>query len=132
MVKKEKKDYNETMRILIVEDDRKVARFLQRGLEEEHYAVDVCRNGNDALYHAQINEYDVIILDIMLPGRDGITVCRDLRGKGIITPILMLTARDSVEDKVSGLTDQLLGFVSVLNGKDMKDSCEIAEEKALE
>ena len=105
MVKKEKKDYNETMRILIVEDDRKVARFLQRGLEEEHYAVDVCRNGNDALYHAQINEYDVIILDIMLPGRDGITVCRDLRGKGIITPILMLTARDSVEDKVSGLTE---------------------------
>lgn len=105
MVQKEKKVYNGPMRILVVEDDKKVARFLQKGLEEEHYAVDVCRDGNDALYHAQINEYDVIILDIMLPGRDGITVCRELRGKGTITPILMLTARDSVEDKVSGLSE---------------------------
>jgi DNA-binding response OmpR family regulator len=105
LVQKDKKDYNMPMRILVVEDDKKVARFLQKGLEEEHYAVDVCRDGNDALYHGQVNEYDVIILDIMLPGRDGITVCRELRRKGVITPVLMLTARDSVEDKVSGLSE---------------------------
>jgi DNA-binding response OmpR family regulator len=93
------------MRILIVEDDKKVAGFLQKGLEEEHYAVDVCRNGHDALYFAMTNEYDVIILDLMLPGKDGITVCRELRKKDVLTPIIMLTARDSVEDKVDGLSE---------------------------
>lgn len=93
------------MRILIVEDDKKVGRFLQKGLEEEHYAVDVCRNGNDALYYAMVNEYDVIVLDLMLPGKDGLTICRELRKKAVITPIIMLTARDTVEDKVSGLSE---------------------------
>jgi DNA-binding response OmpR family regulator len=93
------------MRLLIVEDDKKVGRFLQRGLEEEHYAVELVRNGNDALYYASANEYDVIILDIMLPGKDGLAVCRELRKKLIITPIIMLTALDSIEDKVSGLSE---------------------------
>ena len=93
------------MRLLIVEDDKKVGRFLQKGLEEEQYAVDVCRNGNDALYYASVNEYDVIILDIMLPGKDGVTVCRELRGKSVLTPIIMLTALDSIEDKISGLSE---------------------------
>lgn len=93
------------MRLLIVEDDKKVGRFLQRGLEEEHYAVDLVRNGNDAVYQASTNEYDVIILDIMLPGKDGLAVCRELRKKKVITPIIMLTALDSIEDKVSGLSE---------------------------
>lgn len=78
---------------------------MQKGLEEEQYAVDVCRNGNDALYYASVNEYDVIILDIMLPGKDGVTVCRELRGKSVLTPIIMLTALDSIEDKISGLSE---------------------------
>lgn len=78
---------------------------MQKGLEEEHYAVDLCRSGNDALYYATVNEYDVIILDIMLPGKDGVTVCRELREKSVLTPIIMLTALDSVEDKISGLSE---------------------------
>jgi len=93
------------MRILIVEDDRKVGAFLQKGLREEQYAVDVCRDGEEALEWASINSYDVIVLDIMLPKKDGFAVCRELRQKGMLTPILMLTAKDSVEDKVSGLTE---------------------------
>jgi len=93
------------MRILIVEDDRKVGAFLQKGLREEQYAVDVCRDGEEALEWASINSYDVIVLDIMLPKKDGFAVCRELRQKGVLTPILMLTAKDSVEDKVSGLTE---------------------------
>jgi len=93
------------MRILIVEDDRKVGAFLQKGLREEQYAVDVCRDGEEAVEWASINSYDVIVLDIMLPKKDGFAVCRELRQKGMLTPILMLTAKDSVEDKVSGLTE---------------------------
>lgn len=93
------------MRILIVEDDKKVGAFLQKGLREEHYAVDVCRNGADALYIAQVNTYDVIILDVMLPGKDGFTVCREMRQNSIPTPIIMLTAKDSIEDKVIGLSE---------------------------
>jgi DNA-binding response OmpR family regulator len=93
------------MRILIVEDDRKVGAFLQKGLKEEQYAVDVCRDGEEAVDWASINSYDVIVLDIMLPKKDGFAVCRELRQKGMLTPILMLTAKDSVEDKVSGLTE---------------------------
>lgn len=98
-------NYNKLMRILIVEDDKKVGGFLKRGLQEEQYAVDVCRNGTDALYMAQLNPYDVIILDIMLPGMDGFTVCREMRQKAILTPILMLTAKDEIEDKVTGLSE---------------------------
>lgn len=97
--------YNEHMRILIVEDDKKVGAFLEKGLKEENYAVDLCRNGDDALYEAQINTYDVIILDIMLPGQDGFSVCRKLREKSILTPIIMLTAKDNLEDKIIGLTE---------------------------
>jgi heavy metal response regulator len=92
------------MRLLIVEDDKKVGAFLERGLKEENYAVDVCRNGADALYLAQIYPYDVIILDIMLPGKDGFSVCRELRDSGVLTPIIMLTAKDTLDDKVQGLT----------------------------
>lgn len=98
-------NYNNPMRILVVEDDRKVGGFLKQGLQEEQYAVDVCRNGSDALHMAEINPYDVIILDIMLPGMDGITVCREMRQKAILTPILMLTAKDEIEDKVTGLSE---------------------------
>ena len=83
------------MRILIVEDDRKVGAFLQKGLREEQYAVDVCRDGEEALEWASISSYDVIVLDIMLPKKDGFAVCRELRQKGMLTPILMLTAKDS-------------------------------------
>jgi len=93
------------MRLLIVEDDKKVGRFLQRGLEEEHYAVDLVRSGSDGLYYATANEYDVIILDIMLPGMDGLAVCRELRQKLVLTPIIMLTALNSIEDKVIGLSE---------------------------
>lgn len=93
------------MRILVIEDDKKVAAFLQKGLREEQYAVDVCRNGEDAVYEAQVNPYDVIILDIMLPGKDGFTICRELRENNVLTPILMLTAKDSLEDKILGLSE---------------------------
>ncbi len=92
------------MRLLIVEDDKKVCAFLERGLREENYAVDVCRNGADALYLAQLNPYDVVILDIMLPGKDGFSVCRDMRENNILVPIIMLTAKDDLDDKITGLT----------------------------
>ena len=98
-------DYNKPMRILIVEDDKKVGGFLKKGLQEEQYAVDVCRNGTDALHLAHVNPYDVIVLDIMLPGMDGFSVCREMRQKAILTPILMLTAKDEISDKVKGLSE---------------------------
>ena len=85
------------MRILVVEDDRKVGSFLERGLREEQYAVDLCRDGENAVYQAEINDYDVIILDIMLPGKDGFEVCRELRKKSILTPILMHLFRQYLE-----------------------------------
>ncbi len=91
------------MRILIVEDERQIAAFLERGLKEEGYAIDVVYNGNDALDWAAAVEYDGIVLDVMLPGRDGFSVCRELRARGSKTPVLMLTARDTVDDRVAGL-----------------------------
>ena len=91
------------MRILIVEDERQIAAFLERGLKEEGYAIDVVYNGNDAVDWATAVEYDGIVLDVMLPGRDGFSVCRELRSRGSKTPILMLTARDTVDDRVTGL-----------------------------
>jgi two-component system copper resistance phosphate regulon response regulator CusR len=91
------------MRLLVVEDERKVASFIRKGLEEEAHTVDVATNGPDGEYLARINRYDLMILDLMLPGKDGLEVCRSLRASGINTPILMLTARDSVSDKVQGL-----------------------------
>jgi len=93
------------MRILIVEDDRKVANFLKQGLKEELYAADVCHDGDEALYFAEVNQYDLIILDVMLPKKNGFEVCRELRGRSIHTPILMLTARGHIEDKVRGLQE---------------------------
>jgi len=91
------------MRILLVEDDRKAARLLARGLQEEGFVVDVAITGEEGEEKATVNEYDVIVLDWLLPGKDGVAVCRALRAHEISTPILMLTARDSVADRVSGL-----------------------------
>ena len=91
------------MRLLIVEDDAKVAAALKKGLKEEGYAVDVCPDGEEAVAAARVSEYDLVLLDLRLPGKDGWTVCRELRTHKILTPILMLTAFDSVDDKVKGL-----------------------------
>ena len=91
------------MRILVVEDERRIAAFIKRGLEEEHYAVDVAYDGEEALDWAAVVGYDLILLDILLPKKDGIQVCRELRDRGSKVPILMLTARDAVEDRVRGL-----------------------------
>lgn len=93
------------MRILIVEDDKKVAGFLKKGLKEEQYAVDVCYDGEEALFQSQVNQYDIIILDVMLPKKNGFAVCKQIREEGNLTPILMLTARDQLEDKVKGLQE---------------------------
>src|SRR5918996_915383 len=91
------------MRILVVEDDVKMAGLLHRGMVEEGHAADVARHGDDALWMARAVEYDAIVLDLLLPGIDGFEVCRRLREGGVWTPVLMLTARDSVEDRVAGL-----------------------------
>ncbi len=91
------------MRILVVEDEKKIASFIERGLTEQHYSVDVSYDGDDGLYLAEINSYDLLILDIMLPGKDGFAICQALRKKNNDVPILMLTARDDVRDKIYGL-----------------------------
>ena len=89
--------------MLIVEDQPKLAELLARGLREEGHAADVADRGEDALWMALAAPYDVIVLDIMLPGIDGIETCRELRRSGVWTPVLMLTARDAVGDRVTGL-----------------------------
>jgi two-component system OmpR family response regulator len=91
------------MRVLVVEDEKKLGELLGRGLREEGYATDVADRGEDALWMARAVPYDAIVLDVMLPRVDGFEVCVQLRGAGIWTPVLMLTARDAVEDRVSGL-----------------------------
>ena len=91
------------MKILIIEDDLKIINFLKKGLEEECYIVDSSTNGDEGLYLASVNEYDLILLDIMLPIKDGMEVCKTLRASNIQTPIIMLTAKDSIEDKIKGL-----------------------------
>ena len=91
------------MRILIVEDDKKVASFLERGLREEGYAVDVAHDGTDGLMKAHVYDYDLLLLDVMLPGRTGYEIVRELRSAGKTVPILMLTALDAKEDVVRGL-----------------------------
>lgn len=99
------------MRILIVEDDADLAQFIRKGLKEEHYVVDVAADGEAGLALALDNPYDLMILDIMLPKLDGLTLCRRVRDKGISTPVLLLTARNNVETKVSGFdtgADQFL------------------------
>ena len=88
----------QTVRVLVVEDALKVAGLLKRGLEEEHFAVDVVASGEDALWMATENDYDAIVLDVRLDGIDGFEVCRRLRGAGRWAPVLMLTARDAVDD----------------------------------
>jgi two-component system OmpR family response regulator len=89
--------------VLIAEDDLKMAALIRRGLVEEGYAADVAGTGEDALLRAGATEYDAILLDVMLPGTDGFEVCRTLRSEGVWSPVLMLTARDAVGDRISGL-----------------------------
>jgi len=91
------------MFILVVEDETKLASLIRKGLEDEGFTVDVVYDGNTAYEQALYADYDVIILDLMLPGMDGLTVCRRLRDEGNKTPILILTAKDEVSDKVTGL-----------------------------
>lgn len=91
------------MRILLVEDDPTLAQFVAKGLREHSYAVDVAGDGDAAVYQAAINPYDAIVLDVMLPRRDGFSVCREIRRRGMTMPVLMLTARDAVSDRVAGL-----------------------------
>ena len=91
------------MRILVVEDEHKIANSIKRGLEQENFAVDVAYDGSDGYDMATGEEYDIIILDLMLPGMDGMTICKNLRVEGNHTPILILTAKGRLEDKVEGL-----------------------------
>jgi DNA-binding response OmpR family regulator len=91
------------MKILLVEDERKLADFIQKALTEERYTVDVVHDGEAALAEADISDYDLFILDIMLPGKDGLTVCEELRERKIGSPILLLTAKSKLYDKVRGL-----------------------------
>ena len=91
------------MRILIVEDEVKLAALLRRGLTEEAHAADVAATGEDALWMARSTDYDAIVLDLMLPGVNGLEVCRRLRADGVWSPVLMLTARDALEDRIGGL-----------------------------
>jgi two-component system OmpR family response regulator len=91
------------MRILLVEDEPKMAAVIARGLRHEGYAVDTASDGDDALFQARVNDYDAIVLDVMLPGADGFEVCRTLRRERRWAPVLMLTARDHVEDRIDGL-----------------------------
>jgi len=94
---------DERVRVLIVEDDLRMASLVKRGLTGEGLAADVAHSGDDALWMAQAHPYDAIVLDVMLPGLDGFETCRRLRAEGIWAPVLMLTARDAVEDRVAGL-----------------------------
>src|SRR5262245_48344908 len=91
------------MRILLVEDEPAAARILAKGLRRQNYAVDLAADGETAEYQASVNDYDLIILDVMLPRKDGMEVCRDLRATGSAVPVLMLTARDAVQDRIAGL-----------------------------
>lgn len=109
------------MRILLVEDDANLAQFISKGLKEENYAVDVASDGEEGLALALTNPYDLLILDIMLPKLDGLALCHRVRAKGLTTPVLLLTARNTVETKVSGFdtgADQFLpkpfAFVELL------------------
>ncbi|MBG0778946.1 MAG: response regulator transcription factor [Desulfotignum balticum] len=91
------------MRILLIEDDQRLAKFMEKGLTEEQYSVDMVHDGMDGVLWATTYEYDLIVLDIMLPKKDGITVCKEIRNKGVESQVIMLTARDSVDDKIKGL-----------------------------
>ncbi len=93
------------MKLLIVEDDVKISAFLSKGLKEENYTVDCSYDGAEALYLIQINRYDLILLDVMIPTIDGVELCKLIREKDIGTPIILLTAKSSIEDKVIGLNE---------------------------
>jgi two-component system copper resistance phosphate regulon response regulator CusR len=98
--------------MLLVEDEPRVAHFIAKGLREQSYAVDIANDGEEALYQLSINEYDLIILDVMLPLKDGFQICKEVRAQGVTQPVLMLTARDAIEDRVTGLdcgADDYLG-----------------------
>src|SRR5512143_3187012 len=100
------------MRILLAEDEPRVAQVVARGLREQSYAVDIAPDGEAALYQASVTRYDLIILDVMLPLKDGFQVCRDVRAQGLKQPVMMLTARDAIDDRVAGLdcgADDYLG-----------------------
>ena len=90
------------MRILLVEDEPRMANVIAKGLREHSYAVDVAADGDAGLYQTSINDYDLIVLDVLLPNRDGFEVCRELRSRGTTTPILMLTARATIDDRITG------------------------------
>ncbi len=91
------------MRILLVEDEQKVAAFIKKGLEEESFVVEVTANGNEAIDKISKSTYDLVVMDIMIPGKDGVEVCRTMRKQGILTPVIMLTGKDTIEDKIKGL-----------------------------
>ena len=91
------------MRILVIEDEKKVADFIKKGLEEEHYAVDTTYDGETGLYMAEVNDYDLVVLDLMIPKIDGLQVLKRIRGNRNTVPVLILTAKDTVEDIVKGL-----------------------------
>jgi DNA-binding response OmpR family regulator len=91
------------MRVLVVEDERRLAGIIKRGLLEEGYSVDNAYDGEEAQYMAENTQYDAMVLDVMLPRKDGVAVCRDLRSRNINTPILMLTAKDALDDRIKGL-----------------------------
>ena len=129
----------------MVEDEIRMAGFIARGLKEEDYIVDVANDGEKALFLAEVNPYDLIILDIILPIKDGITVCRELRSKKINVPILMLTSKDKVRDKVLGLnsgaddylakpfaSEELLARISALLRRDRQDKTGILKIADLE
>jgi len=100
------------MRLLLVEDEPRVARFIAKGTREQGYAVDIASDGEEALYKASITDYDLIILDVMIPLKNGFEVCKEMRACGFKQPVLMLTARDGIEDRVKGLdcgADDYLG-----------------------
>jgi DNA-binding response OmpR family regulator len=95
--------WNRGVRILLAEDEARLAGFIAKGLREQSYSVDVAPDGEQALYHASVTDYDLILLDVMMPVKDGYAVCRELRTSGFRAPILMLTARGAVDDRVAGL-----------------------------
>ncbi|NUO08304.1 MAG: heavy metal response regulator transcription factor [Candidatus Brocadia sp.] len=91
------------MRILVVEDEKKLAAYIKKGLEENHFAADVSNDGEDGLFMLNTNEYDLVILDILLPGKNGLEIVREARKNGKKMPVILLTAKDAVEDKARGL-----------------------------
>ena len=91
------------MRVLLAEDDVYLSTMLAKGLREHAYAVDVAEDGDAAVYQVAVNEYDIVILDVLMPKRDGFSVCREIRRRGLTMPVLMLTARDAVSDRIAGL-----------------------------